>query len=347
MGRGENEDEILKFLWLLKSKLPRDPKLLTVDFSGSWQSPIKRVFPVAKIQRCEFHALQLLNRAISKDLTWFGRERFAAPIKELMYFSRCLRKEMSVKNLRKRKWTSELVLKSLPHYAALLRLKRIKDAAEFEAAFLAFIRTLEDKPDQFDLFFAEELARRYPSSGVAKKNLGSIKKALFQAQRKVLRVFREHLEEEKARFSECRFLLLTRPERLSRPNQELLGEFLSDHPEFQKYRELSLQLGEAFRATSRRQAEERIEALNIWDDTHPDLKAAITTLKTHQAELFAFHEFATSPEELVQMKGIKCVAEYQMRSIKRLYREKFGFRTKKNTQTYLQGALNCETVICF
>jgi len=327
--------------------LKRKPKLITVDFSGSWDGPIEQVFPGSKIQRCEFHAIQLLNRAILKDLTGFGRERFASQIKELRQFSRCLKKEMPVKKMRKTKWTCKPVLNSLPHYVILRKLKRIKDVTGFTNSFFGFLRKLNEGKSQFDLFFAEELTRRLPINGLTAKNLKYFKKKIFQAQRKVLRVFREQIEGEKKRFSECRFLLLTRPERLSARNQEILTQFLSDYPEFQKYRDLSLDLGEIFRLTSRRQAEKRLKNLEIWEDAHLDLKAAIKTLKTHHAELLRFHEVVASNEELNSRKGIRCVAEYQMRAIKKLYRAKFGFRTKKNTRLYLQGVLNCHTYINF
>ena len=254
---------------------------------------------------------------------------------------------MSMKKLRKTKWTCKLVLNSLPHYVALRKLKRIKDVSGFEKSFFGFLRKLNDGFNQFNLFFAEELSQRLPTNGLTAKNLKEFKKKIFQAQRKVLRIFREQIEGEKKRFSECRFLLLTRPERLSAANSRILNQFLTDYSEFQKYRDLSLQLGEAFRLTSRHRAEDLIKNLKIWDNAHLDLEAAIKTLKAHQVELLRFHDFMPSREKLVRMKGIRCVAEYQMRAVKKLYRAKFGFRTKKNTRNYLQGALNCYTYINF
>jgi len=307
VGSGENEDEILKFLLILKSKLRREPDLITVDFSPSWDDPIKQVFPHGKIQRCAFHSVQLLNRAILKDLTGFGRERFASRIKDLKHFSRCLRKETSVEKLQKMTWTCELVTKSLSHYAILLNLKRIKDVGEFEKSFFEFLSRLDEGADLLDLFLAEELTRRLPPNNLTVKSLKYFKKEVFRAQRKVLRKFREQIEVEKARFSECRFLLLTRPERLWEGNREILERFLTDYPEFQAHGDLSLQVSGIFRTRSRSDAKNRIKNLETRANAHPDLHAAIKTLKKHEPELVRFHDFVTSKEDWLHLKGIRCV----------------------------------------
>ena len=237
MGRGENRVEILKFLLILKSKLTRAPKLITVDYAPSWETPIKQVFPRSKIQKCAFHSVQLFTRAILKDLTRFGRIRFTQKVKELNYLSSRLRKRTTPRRLEEYDWTCDLVLKSLPHYKKLRELNIISDFIEFESRFFEFLRKLNEGKNQLDLFLEEEMSTRYPKGGITQKNLKYFKKEMFKAQRRVLRLFRRKIEEKKKQFSELRYVLLTRPERLTLQNEEILKKFLADHPEFQRYRD--------------------------------------------------------------------------------------------------------------
>jgi len=93
--------------------------------------------------------------------------------------------------------------------------------------------------------------------------------------------------------------------------------------------DLALQLSGVFRTKSRSEAKKRFRNLETQANAHPDLHAAIEALKKYEPELVRFHDFVTSKDDWLHLKGIRCVSEYQMRNIKRLYRAKFGFRTKK------------------
>ncbi len=66
LGRGEDQQEIEKFLVLFKKKLGAQPKSIVVDYKPAWDVAIRRVFPNTMIIRDGLHTVQLISRAILK-----------------------------------------------------------------------------------------------------------------------------------------------------------------------------------------------------------------------------------------------------------------------------------------
>jgi len=65
---GESEKEVMFLLKAMKGWLDRGIKLATIDFFPRLESGLKEVFPAAMLQRCVFHAVQLLTRGLNKEL---------------------------------------------------------------------------------------------------------------------------------------------------------------------------------------------------------------------------------------------------------------------------------------
>ena len=66
---GESEDETTLLLKELKKWLPSKINFMTIDFSTRLEAGVNEVFPDTLLQKCVFHAVQLLLRRFKKELT--------------------------------------------------------------------------------------------------------------------------------------------------------------------------------------------------------------------------------------------------------------------------------------
>ena len=84
----ENEEETTFFLQTLKNWLSKPVKFMTIDFSKRLESRVKAVFPNAIMQKCVFHAIQLLTRGLGKEFIRVKNQYLLAHIKEWQELSR-------------------------------------------------------------------------------------------------------------------------------------------------------------------------------------------------------------------------------------------------------------------
>ncbi|MHA1312225.1 MAG: transposase [Candidatus Helarchaeota archaeon] len=93
LGRGEDQQEIGKFLVLLKKKLGAQPKSIVVNYKPAWDVAIKRVFPNTMIIRVGFHTVQLINRAILKSIQKLAKQVYSAPIRDAIKLYQLIKKD--------------------------------------------------------------------------------------------------------------------------------------------------------------------------------------------------------------------------------------------------------------
>ena len=82
LERGEDQQEIGKFLVLLKKKLGAQPKSIVVNYKPAWDVAIKRVFPNTMIIRDGFHTVQLISRAILKSIQKLTKQIYSVLIRD-------------------------------------------------------------------------------------------------------------------------------------------------------------------------------------------------------------------------------------------------------------------------
>jgi len=63
---GEKEEEVVFLLKELKQWLPKQVSFMTIDFSPHFQAGVDEIFLDAPLQKCVFHAIQLLTRGLLK-----------------------------------------------------------------------------------------------------------------------------------------------------------------------------------------------------------------------------------------------------------------------------------------
>jgi len=62
--------------------LPNPVNFMTIDFSARLESGVNGVFPNVIVQKCVFHAIQLLTRGLSKEFTKIKKEHLLDHIEE-------------------------------------------------------------------------------------------------------------------------------------------------------------------------------------------------------------------------------------------------------------------------
>ncbi|MHA1269980.1 MAG: hypothetical protein ACTSPY_09370 [Candidatus Helarchaeota archaeon] len=103
-----------------------------------------------------------------------------------------------------------------------------------------------------------------------------------------------------------------------------------------------MRISDIYRRNSEELKRSIIMDIELWENAHKNLESAIKTLKKNVEKIFNF----TKEEYRVKFKNGKKIkrvnAEYEMRKIKKLYRQKYGFRTIKMTIILMKNILKCE-----
>jgi len=345
LGRRENEEEIRTFLSILKHEMKLKPDFFVADYKSSWEVAMNKVFPNAQIIRCGFHTVQLINRALTKDLNRFSRKIYGSVIKEIRKFYQTLRREgWKGKNIEiKIKNKDLLQFRAYQHQLEKLFIE--SDLTRFKST----LNSIYGYLDRFDSEYAEklkdEIKSRVPRNGLTKKNFVYFLKKLKGAFSLVLRQFRLRLEEKRKEFNTARFLLFKRPERLSTSESTFLDAFLRKYPQFEKYRLISIRISNIYHLPYNRLKESIITGIELWKEAHNDLKAAINTIRKNKTKILNFIKLKNIEHLKNPPKSVRSSPEYQMRKIKKLIRRKYGFRNKNTTKLLLQKELKCP-VIC-
>ncbi|MHA1783983.1 MAG: transposase [Candidatus Helarchaeota archaeon] len=345
MGRGENEQEITTFCLLLEEKLEDHPKSIVVDYKPAWDLGIKKVFPECLIIRDGFHTVQLINRAIFKELVRISKRIHGEPIKETKQLYWAIKKDAwqgdDISFIPKHDTLKEFKF----FYTLLVTLHNIKDDLFFKHELDATMRVLQKLDTEYSLFLWNELLKRLPENGLTRKNLKYYKKKLKGALSLVMREFRRRVERDKKHFTVMRYLLVKREENLSGHDFNSLQDFLKKFPEYKKFHELSLRISNIYHVSPKILTDSIITGIRSWDDAGAPLKAAVNTLKKNVREIFNFKRALTKkvPEDFY--KRVRTGPEHAMRKIKDVIRSRFGLRTPEMSQFYLEHQLECQVIV--
>lgn len=78
----EDQDAMKSALTTLKEMGVTLAELFVCDFA-EWDPEIEQIFPEAKIQKCHFHAMKLLNKAVLKEIQKILRENYGVEEEEI------------------------------------------------------------------------------------------------------------------------------------------------------------------------------------------------------------------------------------------------------------------------
>jgi len=286
------------------------PDLITCDFSPNLLGAIIQVYGKEVIQIDLFHVMQLLNNGIKTDLQNYRERRFDAERREL----RCLRNW--VNSLQK------LVKDGLEFPLALQvvgNLPKVKQGhvssskcARLTSKIVEFLRIVT--PNQFfmelqdflkelkvigvsETNFSVAIGKVVPKKRFTEKGMLRVKKELLKKLKTFYIELRKPIDNESVQFYHLSQVIFFQPENLT-PERELrLTSLLTEHPELNKYRELTLLVGEISRLPPDEIDGHQIKDLEEHSSYSKKLNAAIRTLKKHEANILRFvNYFKENPE---------------------------------------------------
>ena len=341
LGRSEKEEEITPLLLFLKKELKDDPISIAIDYSTAIDKAIKKVFPHTKIIRDGFHTVQLINKAILKELTVNSRKMYTFPINEIKQLYQQIKKDKfqgKCINLMPR---NKFIKNFKYFYSLLVKLYKKNDLLGFIKDLNSVVFELRSFNTNYSHIFWNELINRLPSNGLTEKNLKYYRKKVNGAMSLVMRQFRRQLEREKKDFSKGKYLIVTRSENLTEIGAELLKSFLEKFPNYSRYRELSLRISNIYHLPPNLLTKSIITDIKLWKDAIPDLKAAVKTLNKNINKIFNFKYIFKEGTPDKYYRKIRTNNEYSMRKVKDVVRKRFGFRNKEMTRLYLENKLKC------
>ena len=345
LGRGENQQEIEKLLLFFKKKLSVPPKSITVDYKPAWDNAIKRVFPNTMIIRDGFHTVQLINRAILKELRKITKILYSIPINETIKLYQLIKKDRWSGNINKFGPTNEITKEFKYYYQILVKLYKKEKLIDFKRELDNIFDKLLELNTKYSILLSDELKSRLPPNGLTEKNLKYYKIKLRAALSKVMRTFRLQLKAEKKEFKNASFLILKRDENLSEYEKENLNKLLDQFNVLKRYRELSLRISDIYHMPVEKLKEDIILDIKLWAGVGSEVETAVETLKKNVKEILNFRYVDFIRNKEMNYKKVRSTPEYSMRKIKKVVRDRYGLRTKPTTQLYLEMQLKCPVII--
>jgi len=208
------------------------------------------------------------------------------------------------------------------------------------------LRELQQVKTPHARLFRKELITRFPLEGLTEKHLKYYCQKVKGTLSLVIRQFRRRLEQGKRDLNQVKYLLLKRPENLSEPERNLLEAYLTNNPEFTRYRELSLRISDIYHAPHQLLKPSLIQEIKLWSDAHSDVKASVKTLKRNMKKIFNFISLSSKGKWKNAYRKVRITPESSMRKIKDVARKRFGFRTPKMSRLFLENELKCPVLIC-
>ncbi len=345
---GENEEETTFFLQTLKNWLSKPVKFMTIDFSTRLESGVKAVFPNAIMQKCVFHAIQLLTRGLGKEFIRVKNQYLLAHIKEWQELSRVTQ---SLERNEEKKTTPRLFFTDTIYawdiYQNLRGLLSKKDPREIQMSLLHFFSS-----SQFSKWARKEVFLQKYAVIFTKTKLKFSDKALkyvipkiFKAWRATIRGFRQDLEESKSRFNKIRYLILMNPLNMSPYHIKKLRKYLQEFPWLRTYRKIIVKFYYQFRLAPAKRTSLKFLSALITEESHTWLKSAVQTLIVNEEQIFRFQHIPEIYSKGKNNKAIKVVNESSNKLVNQLYRVQCGMRTLPNLRMRISHRLKCPVII--
>lgn len=286
------------------------PKIIACDFSPSLIGAIREVFGEGVVQIDLFHVMQELNRGIKADLRQYRNGRYDAERDELIALrdwikgiQKALREGASFQEALTTAGAQPEV--NPAHESAAVCLDFTRDAIEilkkrrpptFFSKLRDFIARLDRSVEPID-YFCDRLLKAMPKKRFTEKGMYRIKKEVLKKLKSLYIHHRKPLAQESKEFYHKQHVLFFQPENLTPKRTEFLEELLDSHPALQKYRKMTLSMGEISRLAPEKIDGRRIDDLSPSPEYTKKLNAAIKTIKNHKEKILHFVDvFKSNPE---------------------------------------------------
>ena len=305
----EDFENACRSLMAIKEKAPFPPFIITCDFNPALIAAIRAIFPESAVQIDGFHVMQELNNGIKRDFKHYRNAQYRDEINELLEFRSCLNEIQKLRRQSKPLTINQVSpLNSIDpsHLGAticknvietLISLLTEQDPHAFFIALDNTLNRLFQKHGEVVKDFGTSLRSKFPKRTFTSKGLNRVQEELVKKLKTFCLSFRKPLKEAARKFSKTQYLLFLQPEKVTPEVENHIREFLNQHPALQKYRDMTLMIGETYRSPYELVDGRQIDALTQKKKYSDKLNTAITTLKKYKSEIIAFAEvFLEHPE---------------------------------------------------
>jgi len=345
---GENEEETAFLLEELKKWLPSGVNFMTIDFSTRLEAGVNDVFPTVLVQKCVFHAIQLLTRGFIKEFTKIKKEHLLDHIDEwrvLRRFTLDLEKNEQIKVPAPFQFKDVEIARDV--YMHLRGCISSNNPKQIEQALQSFFstpffnnwegqHTFLSKYD--DIFIKKKL--KYSTKGIK-----YIISKIYIVFRAAIRDLRKEIEQEKSHFNKGKYLILMNPVNMKPYHRSKLRKYLKEFPWVRSYRKLLVKFYYQFRLSPERRTPLSFLSGLISDTSHPWLRSAIQTLIENEENVFRFQRFKEFFPKVKFSKSIKVVHESVNKLVNQLHQTQCGMRTLENIRMRVSNRLNCPIII--
>ncbi len=321
---------------------------MTIDFSTRLESGVNEVFPNMIVQKCVFHAIQLLTRGLKKEFTKIKKEHLLDHIDEWISLRR------RTFSLEKSEQTTDVspfkfydVELAWEIYAQLRECLSRNDPRQIERKLQTFFSS-----SQFIKWYGKHVFLSKYDDVFSKRNLTySIKgieyivPQIYKAFRAAIRELRKELEDLKSHFNKIKYLVLMNPSNMELYHRRKLRKYLKEFPWLRSYRQLLVRFYYQFRLPPDKRSPLSFLSRLITDTSHPRLKSAVQTLIDNEESVFRFQRVPELFPKIKPSKSIKVVNESCNKLLNKLYRTQCGMRTIKNIRMRISNLLKCPIII--
>ena len=345
---GENEEETTFLLKELKRWLPSEVNFMTIDFSARLEAGVNKVFPNVLLQKCVFHAIQLLTRGLIKEFTRIKKEHLLDHIEEwitLGRFTLSLEKDEHATELTPFRFNDVELAKDV--YTQLRSCFSCNAPKQIEQALHSFFST-----PLFDNWEGKQVfTSKYEDIFIKKNFKYSVKgikyiiPKIYKGFRAAIRELRKELEETKSHFNKIKYLVLMNPVNMKPYHRTKLRRFLKEFPWLRSSRKLLVKFYYQFRLPPEKREPLSFLSRLVTDTSHPWLRSAIQTLIENEENVFQFQHFPKKFPKVKFSKSIKVVNESVNKLVNQLYQTQCGMRTLENIRMRVSNRLNCPIII--
>jgi len=341
----ENEIETIFFLQALNEWLTKPVKFMTIDFSTQLESAIHKVFPNIMVQKCVFHSVHLLTKALLKELNRIKRKRFSENIEEwnrIRTCSRILEKQGDSFTLQKLQYHEQKLAWNMYMHLWNIFSSNNPQKVKKELETLFLTRLFMDWHGKG--IFLKKYSNIFLNRAIkfSEKGLKYIKIECFRAWRSAILQLRREEEKYKRYFNDIKYLILMNPLNMKPYHKNTLKLCLKKIPWLRNYRSLIVKFYYQFRQPPEKRVPFKFLSGLITNQSHERLKAAVNTLIQNQEKIFYFQQL---PDPYVSKKTIRIVNESSNRTIQRLFFTQHGMRTLENMRMRLSRKLNCPIIV--
>lgn len=217
----------------------------------------------------------------------------------------------------------------------ILELLRITVPNQFFQELQEVLKEIEGSGDPESNFF-NAICRATPKKRFTEKGMLRVKKELLKKLKTFYIELRKPIDEESAQFHHSSQVIFFQPENLTLKREERLTSLLTCHPELNRYREMTLLVGEISRLPLDEIDGHQIKDLEEDPSHSKKLNAAIRTIKKHEENILRFVEY------FKQNPGLSKAQRSNMEFYNKKFKEPFESGNNLLKKERVLGRLNTQ-----